>query len=418
MDNKRSVKHPAYQKPRTSCVAWFLIVSVCFNIGFLTYLVFLWHDDLLYVHVEEGAVSRKKLSFSDDDLQWHIASLDALSDEALLAKLNDSSAASHGYSVQELVLALLRQRDFLVEDPLRCLGKWPQSLSFFSWEKADGERKLDLFTSVSKDEIHVVDDFISKTCVPYTPSGIIDRITSENRELYLQALVRTDEWACFLQLFHTLSQEQCLEIAQELGGAGFSYALKEGGIDLSERLLSLFEKIPSKRIAEILSSEYSDYIVARGSDETVLRILSSLPSQSEGGLRLCIRLLQAQRKPIVWKGSQLFLAKALQQPEMGTVPREQIFDLLKKRAGIKKAVIHEPKKESVPVKSPTPSPAAEVSSRAATRQLTPFKRYIVKRGDSLWSVAKKFNVHVEKLKYLNGLKGTKLSPGMQLKIPH
>jgi LysM repeat protein len=70
----------------------------------------------------------------------------------------------------------------------------------------------------------------------------------------------------------------------------------------------------------------------------------------------------------------------------------------------------------VPSKSATP--ASTVSTRVATRQLQPYRTYVVRKGDTLWSVAKRFNVDVEKLKYLNGLKGTSLIPGKVLRIPH
>ena len=43
--------------------------------------------------------------------------------------------------------------------------------------------------------------------------------------------------------------------------------------------------------------------------------------------------------------------------------------------------------------------------------------YIVKSGDSLWSIAKKFNTSVEKIKELNNLSSNLLSVGQVLKIP-
>ncbi len=42
--------------------------------------------------------------------------------------------------------------------------------------------------------------------------------------------------------------------------------------------------------------------------------------------------------------------------------------------------------------------------------------YIVKKGDSLWSIAKKYNTTVDKLKSINNLKTNLLSIGQRLKI--
>ena len=73
---------------------------------------------------------------------------------------------------------------------------------------------------------------------------------------------------------------------------------------------------------------------------------------------------------------------------------------------------------SKPVPSKPLTPASQVSTRVATRQLQPYRTYTVRKGDTLWSVAKRVNVDVEKPKYLNGLKGTTLAPGKVLRIPH
>lgn len=44
-------------------------------------------------------------------------------------------------------------------------------------------------------------------------------------------------------------------------------------------------------------------------------------------------------------------------------------------------------------------------------------RHVVKSGDSLWGLAKKYGTTVEKIKSANGLKGTNIRDGAALKIP-
>ncbi|HET9440625.1 MAG TPA: DUF5715 family protein [Longimicrobiales bacterium] len=44
-------------------------------------------------------------------------------------------------------------------------------------------------------------------------------------------------------------------------------------------------------------------------------------------------------------------------------------------------------------------------------------RYKVRRGDTLWSIARKFHLTVPELKELNGLKNSKILPGQTLQIP-
>ena len=43
--------------------------------------------------------------------------------------------------------------------------------------------------------------------------------------------------------------------------------------------------------------------------------------------------------------------------------------------------------------------------------------YVVKSGDSLWSIARMFNSTVDKIKSLNGLKSNVLSIGQRLVVP-
>jgi membrane-bound lytic murein transglycosylase D len=44
-------------------------------------------------------------------------------------------------------------------------------------------------------------------------------------------------------------------------------------------------------------------------------------------------------------------------------------------------------------------------------------RYIVRRGDSLWEVARRYKVTVDDIKRRNNLRGSRIDPGDQLVIP-
>jgi LysM repeat protein len=58
-------------------------------------------------------------------------------------------------------------------------------------------------------------------------------------------------------------------------------------------------------------------------------------------------------------------------------------------------------------------PESKPSAKAAS--LTKASTYVVKRGDNLWVIAKRFGLTVNRLKSLNGLKTSNLKPGQKLK---
>jgi len=57
------------------------------------------------------------------------------------------------------------------------------------------------------------------------------------------------------------------------------------------------------------------------------------------------------------------------------------------------------------------------ATKAPNTELREGKVYKVRKGDSLWSISKKFNVNVDKLKKVNHLGGTSLRPGDAVIIP-
>jgi hypothetical protein len=57
------------------------------------------------------------------------------------------------------------------------------------------------------------------------------------------------------------------------------------------------------------------------------------------------------------------------------------------------------------------SGSVEIESKAAARSET----YTVRKGDNLWTIARRFGLTVSRLKSLNGLKGSALQPGQKLK---
>ncbi|WP_213318708.1 LysM peptidoglycan-binding domain-containing protein [Chlamydiifrater volucris] len=115
----------------------------------------------------------------------------------------------------------------------------------------------------------------------------------------------------------------------------------------------------------------SDYVVHTFPDERLIKFLRILPMSSPYAEKFCCQILSSPRSSEVKVVAQALLSKE---------------DVRKRNV-------------------------------RSGDTLGDSKEYIVKEGDSLWSVAKKFRVSVDALSQANGMKTSKILPGNRLKIP-
>jgi LysM repeat protein/lysophospholipase L1-like esterase len=73
-------------------------------------------------------------------------------------------------------------------------------------------------------------------------------------------------------------------------------------------------------------------------------------------------------------------------------------------------------KKAVPANITAAAPAKKQAHKNAGTKTTS-KTYVVQRGDSLWTIAKKFRTSVDTLKELNDLASESLRPGQRLQVP-
>jgi LysM repeat protein len=411
-----------------------LAVSLLFNVALITYCIYQKQEGVLWLEVQEAKPVITPLSHTEE-LKTVFQEFDQKSDQALISLLDDATCLSQGYRSSEIATSLLFDRNFQIIEPLSSLGAWPQPLSSFTFKKPDStEKTVYLFSKLRQVDIQAIKTYILETLVPYTASGIIERLpTTHEREAFQKALFRTDEWALFQKAFQPLNikEENLLSLAEELGKDLFcevvTLSKSSSSFDSTKLLLSLFSKKPSERLAELIVSSRASLAV-EADDETLIKLFSTL-SPSEKGARLAIKVLKAQRKSDVWRASQGYLAKAFHQDDLLTMPRDQIlgkvhtkFQFQEKRKQEKPllASTQTNKAQEKPQTKPksVQTVSSQVSQKIATRQLKPYKNYLTKKGDTLWSIAKKFQVDPVKLKYLNNIKGNTITPGKVLVIPH
>lgn len=437
---------------------WMLVISLSVNVAMVAFFVFQIQEGVLWFEVEtlESSTTALPEVSRSESLKTELAQLISATDDELISALDDEKVVANGYHRQELALAVLRLRGYLVEDPLRPLGAWPQPMAGFSWTDPSGKSlTLKLFSNLGAREIQAVKAFIRETAVPFTAEGIVRKIhEGQDSSLMRAALIRTDEWTTFARLFSSLSETELIVFVKALGEESFSTIVEWGRVHVDPQeigpfVVALFSKYPSTVLAELIASRYADVAVLQASDDTVLLLYSHLPPQSEAGVRFAMRLLHGQRKLAVWQASQAYLARAASMPTLSSMKRDEVLEWLRQIAHPERDGGSSARRPEAPaerrrdmaldakpsvqkgepsiVQPPSASkstavkplnPRSQVSTRVATRQLKPYRTYVVKKGDTLWSVARRFNADVEKLKYLNGLKGTALAPGMVLRIPH
>jgi membrane-bound lytic murein transglycosylase D len=90
---------------------------------------------------------------------------------------------------------------------------------------------------------------------------------------------------------------------------------------------------------------------------------------------------------------------------------------IKRWNGLRSNNIHIGQRLTIYPRSPNTSHTSSSSSSSSAPQVTSSNTYIVKNGDSLWSISQKFpGVSIQNIKDWNNISGTKLKPGMELII--
>jgi len=378
-----------YQRHSSSLFRFFFLLSVGCNIFLLAFFLFQWKEGLLWITIDPLPQTHRNQPISKD-IESYLLSFLKRSDATLIEELNNTKLIANGYRAQELALALLRERGFQVEDPLRAVGAWPQLTTVYRY--ANKKKKIELFSMLSPQDISVVKQFIEESMLPLTAKTLIGRINPTHPSCVKQALFRTDEWYLFQQAFPYINKKFLLDVAKQLGPSVFQTIVtwKQNLTNPQEfgpKLLLLFAQHPSPLFAEILAARYRELLCYKSSDHILALLFRYLPEDSVYGKELSITLLDTQRKPHVWKMARTFLANT--------------------------------KKTAVPqtLQSLSNKLSPSVPSILPMKQKQRSQSYIVKKGDTLWSIAQRFQVNVRQLQALNHLHTDHLVCGQELKIP-
>lgn len=213
-------------------------------------------------------------------------------------------------------------------------------------------------------------------------------------------------------------------------------------VERRRSLLLSYLAIGSKTAASLLLATDFAFISKRLEDKGIIGMLSLLNEKSPDAERLCLELLRSPRSDAVWTSAANNLyayagesppshidqkeaiarfssdsKKSSSATQKGSTPTHEALPAQKGNPPVEKG--HTPSQRGT---NPTPKgPARSHEETPPIHQeygaLPSPRQHIVKEGESLWKIAKQYNVKVDEIVKANQIEKDRLFPGMVLRIP-
>lgn len=361
-------------------------VSCIINTALILLCFYEWQyiGSELLLHAAYRPTSERSVCAKQLHLDEQFASFQTLDVQALVSLLDDTTAVADGFNIQDIALSVLVERHFF--DIERALSG--KNFSSITWKNRE-------FFALSSEDFTAIRTFIAKEVYPYTAVGLLARLQSMPTDLELQkAFVRTKEFCLVHELFPQSSQGECFRLLLEGDTTLFATFIHEQKkaydttASARQNLLKKFINKQSKMAAQLLVQYDFAAAVHTLSNDEALCVLNALSGSPKWHQKYALALLLSPRGATVWQEAQKQLTA---YPGFEKKTREQVVALLTHHGKITKDPL-------VPKKIET-------------------KIYIVRPGDSLWKIAKKFHVQSGEIRSLNNLQTDALKVGTALKIP-
>ena len=357
-----------------------LFISLAINVIACAFYVYEWQEGLFpFVRIVKEDPVGLVQDVRVPQIESELVALRLLAKNDLFLQLHDTTQVSDGYCKRDYALSVLYSFHHL--DVERALGT--PSLQKRRLMLSEQE-SVTLFAGLSGSDYEKLYQFIDQEKWPYTPEGIVLLLQTNPRDPSLvAALMRTDEFqvvkTCLMRNTK-IPQELVLELMlaspwQEV--AKFS-KLKLSSDELLKKHTRVFIKqfFGKKPELATLALAFADpsYASQMCTDEQLLYALRQCKEHPKVARELATAIVKRPRSDKVWAEAKLVLG----------IPQKAVT--------IKKA----------------PAPAVKKKDLF----------HVVKKGESLWSIAKKYNISVELLRRTNKLPTDALKPGTKLLIPN
>lgn len=368
-----------------------LILSGAVNIVLLTALFFSSSEARAPL---PAAYAAKKAAYEPQNGAC-LAALSKLSFRELLSFLTNKEPVEEGLLRRDLALAaLVSFHHFNLEKALSGTIEQRRTVAYLP------EQKLEVFPGLSDEQFQAVIRYAYEEKWPLTPFGLFQELknsSTSKEESLIEAFAVTLEFHALEILFQKSGFPQETSLLVHLALEGTWDLLKrlskeqEQALDFSPEkrraVLLSYLQCESKTAARLLLETDFSFVLKRLSDSGILTLLRLLDPLTQEGKLLCQELLKSPRTDAVWK---LSLEK-LHAFEGRDLP--DLLDLKEAASRLSKA----------PVLAPPPSSAYEL--------------HTVKEGESLWKIARQYQVSLEDLRKCNELEKDRIVPGMALRIP-
>ncbi len=391
-------------------------------------------------------------------LTQSLRELEALDYTALLAMLTDTTQVAEGYKKRDVSLGMLSHKYYF--DVHRALGTDTLGRLLFTYTAQNNESAgIVLYTDLTDEQFVSVIEFVKNEKWPYTPQGLLVQYKEQQDPLLKELFLQTNEYRCVEMVLGRGTQVSRDTIFDFVTAVDYKVVrdfynemVKAQDFSADVRRGFLLNALPQS--AEILFKTDPRFCLHSVTDKQALMFLAEFNKNPDMAEEYALGLLEAPRSKAVWNRATLLLCEKL-----GLNPETENRNTLLERFGryarqtqdkvtpmaivapdVKLEVKQEPEmpvaktlpkiqkpQVAVAVKPPAVKAVAKASPQApkATPQAPKLQTkaksyeivYVVKSGDTLWHIAKRYGMSIDKIKKHNKLTSDTLKPGSMLRIP-
>lgn len=386
-----------------------LVISVAINIGLLATFVYqniLSSPEVFYSYeMSSSSMESTRSQISNSD---YLTSIKDYPFRELVAILTDDELLEQGFRKRDLALSILVQDHYF--NLQKALANRPFSERILEYKDGKDFKTIKVFPGLREYEYDAIIHFAVTEKWPMICKGLFYQLQANtflDKDL-VDAFCVTQEYHILETLFYqspvTVSNLELVEVVRDYDWKYISRFCEDQKIsqDLSidKRRTFLLHGInhESMHAASILLKTDFLFVLQKLDDMYTLRILELIQKSSDEAIQLCVELLKSPRSDAVWQKSaqKLYLFH-------GEVPPEKLV--------YTQVVARFTNKASVQ------TTRTQLEEIARNDQVGDMLFHRVREGETLWKIARIYDVELADLIETNGLEGDQIRPGIQLLIP-